>query len=240
MLAAQKVYGGQTVLMMQPSLPTALFDLCLIPEHDDYHGNGAFIETRGVLNTMQSEGQHDPNQALIMVGGPSKHCTWEEDLLIAQIVKLTHDNPNIEYTLTTSRRTPNYFASSLEQRNITNLTIVPFHQTPQGWVAQQLAKSYSAWITEDSASMVYEALTAKTAVGILSMPAKRDNRVLRGVNQLIADRLVVRFDPATNTQAQLKPVLGFAEADRCADWILNRWEKAPASATLQPVWALNS
>ena len=72
LLAAQRAYGGKTIVLMQPSLPAKLFDLCLIPEHDQYQGNAEYLQTRGVLNPIQPEGEHASNQALIMIGGPSK------------------------------------------------------------------------------------------------------------------------------------------------------------------------
>lgn len=230
MLAAQKVYGGKTVVLMQPSLPVNMFDLCLIPEHDQYNGQGDILETRGVLNPIQAKGPHKKKRSLIMVGGPSRHCDWNEAQLIAQISQLSRQNPDKNYCLTTSRRTPADFVTTLAGIHLDNLEIVPFEETAPGWVAEQLAESYSAWITEDSASMVYEALTAQVAVGILNMPVKRENRVSRGINKLIDENLVARFDTLGHYKKQLHPVAGFVESDRCAGWILNRW--------LQPVPAL--
>lgn len=223
MLAAKKVYGGQTIVLMQPSLPVSLFDLSLIPEHDQYQGRGNVLETRGVLNPIQVHGQHHRNQSLIMIGGPSKHCGWDGAQLISQLSQLCKQNPNIHYCLTTSRRTPADFISELDSQQLTNLTIVPFAATGPGWVAEKLAESYSAWITEDSVSMVYEALTAQTAVGIIRMPVKRENRVSRGMNQLVSDGLIVRFDALGDYKKQLRPVAGFMESSRCADWIMKRW-----------------
>lgn len=227
MLAARKVYGGQTIVLMQPSLPLKLFDLCLVPEHDRYRGQASVLETRGVLNPFHAAGAHLRNKTLIMIGGPSKHCGWNGDALIAQIIRLCRHNPEQHFCLTTSRRTPADFIPALSQRALSNLSIVPFADTAPGWVAQQLSDSYRAWITEDSASMVYEALTARTAVGILSMPVKRDNRVSRGIRKLLQDNLVARFDYEGSYKQHMHPVSGFIEADRCADQILQRW--------LQPV-----
>lgn len=232
MLAAKRACGGRTIVLMQPSLPVSLFDLCLIPEHDQYRGNRTILETRGVLNPMQPQGAHLRNKTLIMVGGPSKHFRWQGDALIAQIIRLCRDNPEQHFCLTTSRRTPADFVPALELRALNNLSIVPFASTDKDWVGQHLADSYRAWITEDSTSMVYEALTARTAVGILSMPKRRDNRVARGVEKLIQTQLVARFDPKGQYKQLMHPVSGFTEADRCADWILNVWEQ-PAPA-LQP------
>lgn len=232
MLAAKRVYGGRTIVLMQPSLPVSLFDLCLIPEHDQYRGISSILETRGVLNPMQPQGAHLRNKTLIMVGGPSKHFGWQADALIAQIIRLCRDNPEQHFCLTTSRRTPAEFVPALELRALNNLSIVPFSSTGKDWVARHLADSYRAWITEDSTSMVYEALTARTAVGILSMPKKHENRVARGVQRMIQSQLVAQFDARGDYKALMHPVSSFTEADRCADWILNAWQQP--SPVLQP------
>jgi hypothetical protein len=236
MLAAKRVYGGRTIVLMKPSLPAQLFDLCLIPEHDRYRGNGTILETRGVLNPMQPQGAHLRNKTLIMIGGPSKHFGWQSDALIAQIIRLCRDNPEQHFCLTTSRRTPTAFLPALESRALHNLSIVPFASTDKDWVARHLADSYRAWITEDSTSMVYEALTARTAVGILTMPKKRNNRVARGIERLIQSQLVARFDASTHYKTLMHPVTGFTEADRCAEWILHSWQQPAPVLTADLAW----
>ncbi len=223
MLAAKKAYGGKTIVLMQPTLPVSLFDLCLIPEHDQYQGRGSYIQTKGVLNPIQPRGEHHQNQALIMIGGPSKHCDWDTFKLIAQVYELVRHNPTIEYTLTTSRRTPKAFLSAVKRIHFPNLTIIPFEETGKDWVANQLAESAYAWVTEDSVSMVYEALTAQVAVGLLNMPVKRDSRITRGVHQLINNGFVARFDFLQAYRTKLKAAVGFVESDRCSHWILHTW-----------------
>ncbi len=235
LLAAQRAYGGKTVVLMQPTLPVALFDLCLIPEHDQYQGRGTYLQTKGVLNPIAPEGPHQANQALIMIGGPSKHCAWDTLKLIAQVYELVNHNANITYTLTTSRRTPKAFIAAVKRIHLPNLNIVPFEETGKGWVAHQLAESAYAWVTEDSVSMVYEALTAKVAVGLLNLPVKRDNRVTRGVQQLIRQGFVTRFDFLQRYQDTLKPAFGFMESNRCSRWLLQSWMQP--SQTMQPIRA---
>lgn len=223
LLAAQRAYGGKTIVLMQPSLPAKLFDLCLIPEHDQYQGNAEYLQTRGVLNPIQPEGEHASNQALIMIGGPSKHCDWDTLKLIAQVYELVNHNAHIHYTLTTSRRTPKAFLSAVKRIHFANLTVVPFEETEKGWVAQQLSESAFAWVTEDSVSMVYEALTAQVAVGLLNMPVNKKSRVSKGIQKLINQGMVTRFDFLQTYQQKLKTVVGFVEADRCSRWILHAW-----------------
>ncbi|WP_417536217.1 mitochondrial fission ELM1 family protein [Methylophaga sp.] len=235
MLAAKKVYGGQTIVLMQPSLPVSFFDLSLIPEHDYYQGRGNVLETRGVLNPIHATGVHHTDKGLIMIGGPSKHCDWNENHITSQITQLCKQNPRIHYTLTTSPRTPANFATHMLGFKLANLTIVPFEETDRNWVSRQLAASYSAWISEDSVSMVYEALTANTAVGILNMPIKRDNRVSRGLSKLVGEGYAVRFDSLGHYKNRLQAVPGFMESERCADWIAKHWLDGVPQAQPQPI-----
>ena len=195
----------------------------MIPEHDQYQGNAEYLQTRGVLNPIQPEGEHASNQALIMIGGPSKHCDWDTLKLIAQVYELVNHNAHIHYTLTTSRRTPKSFLSAVKRIHFPNLVVVPFEETEKGWVAQQLSESAFAWVTEDSVSMVYEALTAQVAVGLLNMPVNKKSRVSKGIQKLINQGMVARFDFLQTYQQKLKTVVGFVEADRCSRWILHAW-----------------
>lgn len=222
-LAAKRAFGGKTIVLMQPSFPVSWFDLCLIPQHDAYRGGGKYLETRGVLNPIKPDGEHHQNKSLIMVGGPSKHCKWDTANLVAQVYELVKQNQRIEYTLTTSRRTPKDFVSAVKRIHFSNLNIVPFGETQSGWVASALAASASAWVTEDSVSMVYESLTANVAVGLLNLHAIRESRVTRGVKHLVNQGLVTRFDFQGFYQNRLRPVQGFTEANRCSHWILQRW-----------------
>ena len=226
LLAARKAFGGKVVVLMQPSLPVSWFDLCVIPQHDKYRGAGEYIETRGVLNSVNSEGVHLDQKSLIMVGGPSKHYKWDTSDLIAQIYQLVKQNPKIDYTLTTSRRTPKNFISAVKRIHFSNLKIVQYENTEKGWVAQKLSESAYAWITEDSVSMVYEGLTANVAVGLLNMSESQESRVSRGIKHLVDQSVVVRFDHLGNYKKSLHRASGFSEANRCSNWIIHHWMRS--------------
>jgi uncharacterized protein len=232
MLAAKRAYGGKTVCMMQPSLPAELFDVCLIPEHDQYRGFASFIETRGVINHIQPASKvQQTEQVLIMVGGPSKHFEWDELGVVAQVYDLVRKHPDQHYVLTTSRRTPTSFISAMQRVRLANLEIVAITDTGPGWLPAKLATVSAAWVTEDSVSMVYEALTAQVAVGIINLTAKRASRVSRGIEKLIDRQLVTRYDPYGLYRQFMRPVLGFNEASRCCDLLLAHFNR-PASSRL--------
>lgn len=234
MLAAKRAYGGKTVCMMQPSLPAELFDVCLIPEHDQYRGFSSFIETRGVINHIQPAAAQskDSDDVLIMIGGPSKHFEWDELGVIAQVYDLVRKHTDVHFILTTSRRTPASFVSAMQRVRLANLTIIPIADTDKDWVQTTLARVSSAWVTEDSVSMVYEALTAQVAVGLINLPAQGNSRVSRGIATLIDRQLVTRYDPYGLYRQYMRPVLGFNEAGRCCDALLAHFSQSSAGRRL--------
>ena len=118
----------------------------------------------------------------------------------------------------------------LEALNLPNLIVVPFAHTGRGWVGTLLSGSSTAWISEDSVSMVYEALTSGVAVGLLDVKAIRPSRVSRGIEALVREGRVTRFsDWEPGTPLTRKAPL--AEADRVAREILRRWfpERLPGA-----------
>lgn len=228
LLAAQRVYGGKTVCLMQPTVPAAWFDVCLIPEHDQYRGRANFIETRGVLNHISVKPQQPRDHVLLLIGGPSKHYVWEDALVAAQVYALVHAHPDQAFILTTSRRTPASFLKALQRIRLANLKVVPYAETDTHWLSTALQSAHTVWVSEDSVSMVYESLTAQAAVGLLNLQPRRDTRVVRGIRRLVDKHLVARFDLAGQYQNTLRPASGFNEAWRCSQLLL-RFLNQPAA-----------
>lgn len=221
-LALRRTLGGHLVVLMRPSLPLRWFDLVVAPRHDGLAASARMLQTEGVLNPLTPEGPHRPDRGLILIGGPSRHHKWDNASLIDQLRKVASATPRMRWTLTTSRRTPAATTHALVSLRVPGLDVVPMEQTGQGWVAAQLAEASSAWITEDSVSMVYEALTAGVAVGLLGVPAKASSRVIRGVEDLVAEGRVARF-ANWHPGSELPHRAPLAEADRVAREILRRW-----------------
>lgn len=215
LLAARRAHGGRTVVLMKPSLPLALFDLCLIPEHDAPPPRPNVIPTLGALNDVAPGGEHDPPRGLILVGGPSPHFRWDSRAIARQIIELTRARPELDWRLTTSRRTPADFLDGLDAGG---LELFPAEATPPGWLERQLAEAGEAWVTPDSVSMVYEALTSGCRVGLFDLPAVHGSRVAKGVMALEAQGRVATFPQ----HPPAKP-LALAEAARCAGLILEKW-----------------
>lgn len=223
LLAARRVRGGKAVVLMRPSLPLGLFDLCVIPEHDSPPIRSNVLVTRGALNRIRPSRALEPDRGLLLIGGPSEHFGWNDVDLHRQIAAVLAATPGIRWTLTTSRRTPATFLSSLTPESHGTLTVVPVAATDPDWLPAQLARAGQAWVTADSVSMVYEALTAGAAVGVLDVPRQHSSRVSRGLENLVAEGWITPFaDWRQTLRLHRLPGL-FNEAERCAQWIVERW-----------------
>lgn len=209
--------GAKVIVLMKPSFPLRWFDLCLIPEHDQPAVLPNVIETWGALNRVLP-GVKTHNSGLILIGGPSKHFHWDEPLVLSQLREIVEQSAEVAWTLTTSRRTPDSFLMQLSATNLP-IEIVSDEQTDKDWLPEQLAGAEICWVTEDSVSMVYEALTAGCRVGLIALQSEREGRISRGLSRLrAAGRVRTLKQPMLSTEAP--PVL--AESKRCADLIRAR------------------
>lgn len=231
MLRTRKKHGGKIITMMRPSLPLRWFDLCILPEHDyktDRETN-TFI-TRGAINAIQRAPDPCTDQGIFLIGGPSNHYHWDNKQILKQIAKTIQTSPDILWSLTTSRRTPENFIQQLEQlvREIPQgLAIFPHQQTDRNWLAQQLHECATVYVSTDSVSMIYEALTAGAKVGLLELKAKMNDRVAQSIQGLVDDGWIQLNQPSTLPTQSMIPE-EFNEATRCARWIDKQWlENSP-------------
>jgi len=223
LLAARRACGGRIIVLMRPSLPLGLFDLCLIPEHDTPPNRSNVLATRGALNRIQPSQTLDPGLGLLLIGGPSAHFGWDAAALLRQIAAIVATDPPLSWTLTTSRRTPAEFLEGLRPLADGRLQVVPVAETGPDWLPAQLARAGQVWVTADSVSMIYEALTAGAAVGVLETPRQRPSRISRGLERLTAEGWVTPFADWRPGRMLHRPPGIFNEAARCARWIVERW-----------------
>jgi mitochondrial fission protein ELM1 len=219
MLAAQRAYGGRTLVLMRPSLPRRCFDLCLIPAHDGRPENARTRVSRGPLNRVRTQpGQARPHH-LLLIGGPSKHYRWNDADLTEQIAVLDAVGA-AHWQAVLSRRTPAEFARQLAARCPAIPQILPGTVAPD-WLKDQLPGCREIWVTPDSASMVYEALSSGAATGIFDLPVRHRSRVVRGIQSLVEDGLLTRWQDWRAGRKLTAPSPPFDEARRLAPWILS-------------------
>lgn len=221
-LAVRRARGGRAVVLMKPSLLRNWFDLCILPQHDGIAADARTLVTEGALNRIRPGANLDARHGLLLIGGTSPHFEWDGDAIQLQIKSILTRTPDTHWTLTTSRRTPAEFLAELPP--FSNLSVVPHTATPPDWLPAQLAQSGTVWVTPDSASMVFEALSAGADVGVFDLPVNPKSRVGGAIAQLADARRITRFVKwcaSDNLYPNQHPL---AEADRCATWILT-WLK---------------
>jgi mitochondrial fission protein ELM1 len=222
MLAARRRHGGRSVVLMKPSLPYRCFDLCLVPRHDTTTAGDNLLLTEGALNSMVRSDRHDPDKGLVIIGGPSRHVRWDDEILLHGVEELLQRRPPTRWWLTTSRRTPAALLDRLRRR-VPRAQATAFGHSPPGWLQARLAEAGEVWVSRDSVSMIYEALTCGARVGLLDVPVVAGaDRVNAGIDRLVATGWVTA--PAASELAA-GPPQPLDEAARCADWIVSEWLK---------------
>ena len=138
-----------------------------------------------------NEQRHQPNRFLIALGGSSKRHHWNEEKVLDAIQQIVNLHPQAEIILTTSRRTPEEFLAHLNEKSFkSQLKIFPVEKTPQGWIFEEMQKAEAVWVTEDSVSMIFEALTAGCQVGIIEIDRLKSDRITQLLDQLLTQALL--------------------------------------------------
>lgn len=232
LLLARRARGGRAVVIMSPGLPRSWYDLCVIPGHDSPPPADNILVTRGSLNTVRRRDGQSAQHGMILIGGPSKHHRWTNRAVVDQISRVIRYAPGRRWVLTTSRRTPPGFTRLVQQyiqSASRELDVISWRDTRGDWLGEQLVRSTCAWVTADSVSMVYEALTAGVPVGLLDVPPRRNSRVVRGLQQLVSERQVMPFGEWVAGKPLQRPGQDFNAAERAARWICERWGTASSS-----------
>ncbi len=231
LLALQKKYGGKTVVVMKPTLPTSLFDLCLIPAHDNlrFHAEN-IIRTEGAPNRVQPSSRQEADKGLILIGGLSKHFRWSDESVLQQVCG-TVEGSSVNWTVVTSERTPTSFVRKWRNHSPRIPLVTPKECSPD-WLPEQLSKCGAVWVTCDSMSMIYEALTAGASVGLFELPASARGRISLNVQRISEMGLVTTYNRWQRERELPLPKPSFSESDRCSAIVYDRClSKLSAGAT---------
>jgi mitochondrial fission protein ELM1 len=224
--------GQQQVRVVTCMTPDVLlrhkFDLCCIPRHDEPAADTNVFVTLGPPTTVKYEGKQQHDRGLILVGGLDvKSHVWKSEEVIAQIQVIITKNPSMHWTVSSSPRTPEKTCQDLEKlaASMQQLTFYRSQNTPAGWVEKEYGLNGTVWVTADSISMVYEALSAGCSVGILPVEwLQQDNKFVKSLTILHKKKMIVDFNEwQSGEKMPVPPAEPFNEAVRCAREILRRW-----------------
>ena len=156
-----------------------------------------------------------------MIGGVSKHYTWDNTSLTAQIKEVLN-TPDIQWYITDSPRTPDISRRSMQKLASDNVQYMPFDQSPATWLHDALQQAGTVWVSADSISMIYEAITSGASVGVFNVPIKSSGRISSAVKNMVDDKLITTFHSWKSGKplSPAKPPLN--EAARCAELLLGR------------------
>ena len=228
LLLYKKQYAIPAITCMTP--PVYLrnrFDLCLVPEHDTMSEGENVMLTAGAPNCSVNKGKHRKECGLILLGGvDTKSHHWDSRQVVEMVEKVIKNNSQKHWTLSSSPRTPKDTVDMVKQLvgKYDNIKFFDFRDTPPGWIEEQYDQNSLVWVTADSISMVYEAITAGCSVGIFPMQWVRENsKFKRNENFLLQKGLVTPFTSwEQGNMTQVKNI-ELNEAQRCADRILEKW-----------------
>ena len=228
LLSLKRVSGTRIVTCMQPGpFFRNRMDLRFVPFHDRPAPADNLFVTVGPPCRTNRGGSHDPRRGLILIGGrDEKSHRWDLSSLRRQISAVVSARPDVQWTMSSSPRTPAETVDWLEAfaGRCANAVFYRCEATPAGWVESMYADCGMVWVTADSVSMTYEALTAGCAVGILPVRWKRKNNKFQyGLDYLVRRGLVVAWSRRWLEKPPPPPVAPRNEAGRCAREILKRW-----------------
>jgi mitochondrial fission protein ELM1 len=217
-------FGAKSVVIMRPTWPKSWFDLCLVPAHDGHkpcRGSNVVL-TRGALNRIPEDLPPKQARGMILIGGPSRHHAWDDVPVIEALYEVIRARPELVWTIADSRRTPKSFATALTTLGL-KAELMSHARTTSEWLPGQLLAAEEVWVTEDSVSMGYEAVTAGARTGILPVPARRKRgRVYGAVQRLETDGYAMSFATWLERGRKLPPSKPLHETARCAEAVLAR------------------
>jgi mitochondrial fission protein ELM1 len=227
-LLLKRKYKLPAFTCMTPAWPLRIFfDCCFVPCHDDVSPAKNIYYTQGAPNLGVDRGSHQKNQGLILLGGidHSSHF-WLSEKIVEQVAMVVRRDRQIHWTISSSPRTPDYTVKAVKELEQTtgNMLFFDFHDTEPGWVEQQYQRCATVWVTSDSISMIYEALSSGCRVNIFPMQWKRHNsKFARNERLLLEGGTVHSYDHWINYGNGKEIQYKLNEARRCARHILRKW-----------------
>ena len=218
-LCAKRSREGKSVVIMKPAFPSSWFDFCFIPEHDKPKIADNILTTKGAINCIMPSTEHMDDHGLILIGGPSRHFHWDNEYLLQQLKEILKTHADIKWEISDSARTPEETSKALTAIRAPNVEYKDYSSTGTAWVARRLNLATNVWVSADSVSMIYEALTSGSAVGLLDVPARGTNKLTNNLAGLVEDNMATPYNKWLLDRKLVNPPVLLNEAKRCAEYI---------------------
>lgn len=192
LVALRLLAGVPTLVLMRPSLPYGLFTHCIVPEHDSPPARTNIIPTVGALAPRPPRRPREPGLGLILLGGTSNHYVFDPTEIEAQVAALVTEGSADRWIIADSRRTPTGLLDMFARRfgDLPGASFMHAQNSGPAWLPDMLGRAGQVWVSPDSLSMVFEALSAGSKVGLFNLSPKGETRVVRAMRGLAADGYV--------------------------------------------------
>jgi len=229
-LLYKKKYHIPAVTCMVPDqIYRSRFDICFAPVHDGFKQKGNIITTVGPPNCSIDRGIHKEKNGLILLGGiDSKSHSWNSRDIVEKVKNIIQREPETEWLISSSPRTPDDTILKFEEISLhhPNVFFYNYKDTQPGWVEQQYDNAVVVWVTADSVSMMFEALTAGCKVGVIPVDWKKKiNKFEKSVAFLVDNNFVLPYEEWLGGKGDWLEHDALNEAQKCADIIITRWWK---------------
>jgi hypothetical protein len=228
MLLLKKHHNIPVVTCMTPaSFLQKKFDLIFAPQHDNPTPGENIFTTIGPPNLNIDKGRHRDDRVLLLCGGvdPKSHA-WNTGKIIKSFETLIVHDDQKRYILSSSPRTP---ADTIQQMSqlakvYSHLEFYDYRETPSGWLENEYNRCRRVWVTGDSISMVYEALSAGCLVGVIPVQWRsKRSKFQRSEEYLKKSGLITGLEAYLHGKGTRQNVQPLQEAHRCAEEILRRF-----------------
>jgi uncharacterized protein len=211
---AKKLHAQSVAIMLPRGYQEASFDLIIAQAHDNPPVADHVLTLPVNLSCPQPQGLvkrsgKGPCVAFI-IGGPSRHYHMDAKALAEQLERIFALFPGGEFFVTTSPRTPPEVDQLIQARSFDYRVV--YSQEPLNPIADFLKLADYVFVTEDSTSMISEAVTfGRACVEVLPLSSTGEkNKVGRMVQTLTDKGCLHVFDGTLggkNRKIKLKEVL---------------------------------
>lgn len=228
MLRQKKHSGIPAVTCMTPAFFIVNdFDLIFAPQHDNAGPAENIFNTIGPPGVNWNKANHLPDRVLVLIGGPAKNnLVWRSDAIVESVTRIARQNPDKTIIVSSSPRTPPETAAALRTLadGFCHLCFHDYRETPNGWVEQEYDRCAQVWVTGDSMSMMYEALSSGCRVGLIPVQWRRTkSKYTRSEQYLKKQGFIVDLHEYLHGTAKWRNETQLNEASRCADEIIRRF-----------------
>ena len=220
-------FRAKSVSVMKPPFPYSWFhyDLIISPKHDHACARSQSVQMTIAPNLVSSELLERARQELmqkvhlngreriaVFVGGRSKQYEFDrkEFQMWAESLKNTADQHQLDLLVTTSRRTESdlsdYLKEKLQSSDHCKLLVIANEKNIENVTYGMLAVADIVVVTEDSVSMISEALSSGKRVIVLKIGNHRLPKKFKTFQEQLMERNLIHVANAHDFEVKLNSV----------------------------------